>query len=553
MPKKYKQKSLLTKPTSSAPSNLSLSRAGASQVAPTKKSVNDLIRESRQHAGNEGSNTVPSGSSVHPALRAVLDMPAPPQPVPRHGIRGATRLRRIPGPPPPQSWLLQCVQTLPERREVPWSKAHKRTRIGKQVNSLPEVSLPEAGSLQDNVMRHMASNWVWHAEYDHEYLAELPTKIKQSLLSYIALYNDTQSPNPLRLLFPGDLEQDELDEVRRLDLGNAIGGWATLKKIEKELESNHLLASVTSATVVSQDEAVPDSWDIDEKVHQSPIPKSVVARGIKFRNLKHLSLAIALDSKPSAASWGGLLGLASKLSTISSLSLANWPQPTLTPNASNGLVKLRSSASSSIPAVTYGGTNFYSAFDNDWREAAGILRTLSRSLYCLKWLDLTGCGDWFTALTWRDPDGEDTSTAIGPDWNGSWRQLEHLNLLVGWTPGPVPVLQYAATSQSSHNMESARNTIDAVYRPPNFISQGPLVQAESVGDTTGSQSESWDVEHERENNYHRMEMTRYEEIIERAKTVARDIRDTRKKHGGKWIDIEISPKGEFLNHSLSIG
>ncbi len=45
--------------------------------------------------------------------------------------------------------------------------------------------------------------------------------------------------------------------------------------------------------------------------------------------------------------------------------------------------------------IQYGGTNYYShTLDNDFREAADILRRLADRLPGLEYLDLTGCVDW---------------------------------------------------------------------------------------------------------------------------------------------------------------
>jgi hypothetical protein len=136
--------------------------------------------------------------------------------------------------------------------------------------------------------------------------------------------------------------------------------------------------------------------------------------------------------------------------------------------------------------VVYGGSDMYTAHDNDWREAAGILRTLSRSLYCLEWLDLTGCGSWFDALRWTPPatsSSDDVSENVGPEWNGGWRGLRTLILRVGWQPAP-----------SEHNPEA-------------------------------------------DLRYHIQRQTRAE-IKLSAEHVASHLRSIRKSVGGSWLDVQ---------------
>lgn len=542
MPKKYKQKSLLTKPSSSASSTLSLSRPTTVQNESPKRTVNELLRESRRSDGNEAVQHVQTLSSLPPPLRSVLDMPTPASPPPRNGFRGPRRFRRIPGPPPPKSWLSHSIHAPSEVRDLVWSERHERSRIQKQFSSLPGENFPSQQSLVHILLRAMAMNWIWHAEYDHEYLAELPVRMKQMLLSYIAIYGDIQGTNPLKLLFPTDLPQDELDDVRRLDLGNAIGTWSTLRKIGKELETNQ--QQNTSKLRTAEDstrEGVPSTWEEDDTDLYNIPPATIAVKGLRFGNLKHLSLAVSPGTNRSTASWASLLSIAVKLSTITSLSLAYWPQPTYTPNASNGRVKI--GGSGPVPASVYGGSNYYTAFDNDWREAAGILRSLSRSLYCLTWLDLTGCGEWLSALTWKPSETEDPTTdAIGPDWNGSWRSLESIILAVGWSPGPLPseTLPEPTASDRNDDTDRVNSVLDSMSsRTTELLSQLSTTRLNSVPVQRKAIVESWNVEHERQKYYHRKEVEKHAEIIDRAKVVAHDLRLIRKEHGGKWINVEF--------------
>jgi hypothetical protein len=104
-------------------------------------------------------------------------------------------------------------------------------------------------------------------------------------------------------------------------------------------------------------------------------------------------------------------------------------------------------------SVALGGSHFYSDLDDDWQEAANILRRLSLHTYSLTWLDLEGCA-WLPALTWRsdalqsvsrsghDPDVWQYHTASpGPDWNDAWRRVAYLHVFQGWIPAATHALQ----------------------------------------------------------------------------------------------------------------
>lgn len=95
--------------------------------------------------------------------------------------------------------------------------------------------------------------------------------------------------------------------------------------------------------------------------------------------------------------------------------------------------------------IQYGGTNYYShSLDNDFREAADVLRRLSSRLYALEYIDLTGCTKWAPALRWTGIDFTDQTDASssledspestahiqveGIDWRTSWLKLHTLKL-----------------------------------------------------------------------------------------------------------------------------
>ncbi|KAJ9605263.1 hypothetical protein H2200_009920 [Cladophialophora chaetospira] len=529
MPKKHHQRALQIKPQSTEPRSLALSKPTRLQnESHSQRSVNDLIRDSRRlqlRSETRAPTAAENAHSIHPSVRAVLDLPPPPSPAPRFrpGVRssgsssGPSRLRRIPGPPPPRSWLTDSIHAPPSVRSSQNPADGSIQRVQVRRSNLPDGAFPPEGSLQHIVMKKIASDWEWHAEQDLDYFNYLPVKMRETLLSYIAVYGDHIAANPLRALFLHETERQERDEVTRLDLSTALGCWTTFKQLERDLFVKNIGPVAGSRFMGPHTEPAPESWDAESDSDESsvptisPTPKTIY----NFSNLKHLSLAV-IGSNAKAASWSSLLSLAAELRTLTSLSLAYWPQPTFTPNAASTRAIVQSPGSR---PVVYGGSDIYTAYDNNWREAAGILRTLSRSLYCLKWLDLTGCA-WLAALQYSPSPSSSPSTSptlgslspttkepLGPEWNGGWRGLEKLILEVGWRPVPPTV---------KDNRYFALETV------------------------------SWNVETERQLYRYRKDRELYSEIRSTAQSVARHLRAIRKLAGGIWLDVEIGADLEPL-------
>lgn len=483
MPKKRHDKALLIKPGSQ------VVRASRSHQNEPTPSVNDLIRESRVlQLKNESATSTPLTASLPPHLRDVLNLPVPQAPAPRAGTRsaGPLRQRRIPGPPPPRSWLVDSRHAPASDSAVNYQGQRVRTRH----STLPADSFPATRSLLHMTLKELAANWEWHGEYDGTYLATLPTSIKQSLLSYIAVYSEGVRTNPLRLLFLVEDDVDSRKEVSRLDLTGGINVWTSLKQLKHDLVDPNRGPALRTAALRETNISIPTSWDEDEEERMNGIQPVLSPSGMTFKNLKHLSLALTPGK---SASWKDLVRLASEIATITSLSLAYWPQPTYTPRAAATRTIIR--PASNMPGTVYGGSNVYTAMDNDWREAAGILRSLSRTLYCLRWLELTGCGDWYDALVWLPEEG-----TAGPEWNESWRGIEHICLSVGWKPIPTV-------------MDEVVSGVGA--------------------------SEGWDVQVERQRYYHQKELETHGKISRSAEAVVQHLRSVRKSAGGKWIDFDL--------------
>ncbi|CAP80893.1 hypothetical protein E8E15_010375 [Penicillium rubens] len=465
MPKKHQR--FHTKPASLAHHSLASSGSrqdGGSglQSSASTTSVNDLISHLRRtQIPNASSDDPPSSQrtqrsfvaqrSVHPSLRDVLELPetAPPRPRPgpRRTIFGVRPSRPTVGPPPPASWLSQNTNRAGDqglRARIPGAPEEEIHRLARLQGPL----FPDQRSLVHLLLKSMALNWCWHVEYDGPFLSHLPNHIKELLLSYVAVY---ARGTPLRgymkglkPLFLAPQDQDQIGKeipgfnesravdgdfkIVRLDLGNALGNWITLKQL-----TNEVILSPPPAVGVSDnkiEEAVPASWDeaVDNgggeaMLDHLPAPSmpKAITQALRFPELRALSLA---HPKPSAASWTGLLDLLAHLPTLTHLSLAHWPIPCRNPRTATTRIRGQEDRFLTPDAV-----------DNNWAEVASILRQLSRSTYCLKWLDLEGCGEWLPALKWvgKDPDGFPQSPdSVGPEWNGSWRDVEWLGIGPGF-------------------------------------------------------------------------------------------------------------------------
>jgi hypothetical protein len=423
----------------------------------------------------------------------------------------------------------------------------------------------------------MALKWAWHLDYDGPFLAHFPPHIKELLLSYVAVYAVRARTQPLkgrmRGLKPlyltesdiaetaGDREEADVEPItnidtntRRLDLGWALGYWMTFKQL-----SGELFIPAKSAPAVSQpafEEGLPASWDeqIDgdhaddstpSAVTTSSIPKPI-SQNVRFTNLRYLSLAHPV---PGAASWNSLLHLLSRLSTITHLSLAHWPAPTRTPHTAPARMRPPNHHG---PTFIHGGTDVYSGMENNWAEAAGILRQLSRYTYCLKWLDLEGCSEWIPALTWTgtNPDGQPCRPGTsGPEWNGSWRNVEWIGLGPGFEyPADKdllrPINRHISAIQSmpapsyfppSSPTDPLQASIHAFQTFQNLSIQDPADRNDPPRSPPPSEL-PWNVEEERWTYRRDKERQAWRDAVSQAREVCVGIRAIRKNGRGKWIE-----------------
>lgn len=370
------------------------------------------------------------------------------------------------------------------------------------------------------VARQMARYWDDLLEIEQYNLATLPARLKALLLGNIILYGPgVVTIRTLQVLFLNRSELEgatgaegstELDLSMLIGNGDIRGKGMSLKGIMQKVilsrrireEDEAFPVLMTSSTlkkkskerdISQQEDTTPDSWDAEDEGISNDNSISIYRSltSTRFTDLTRLSLAHPQvrfpKSSPSSSSttlppsnhWSDLLALTKHLPTLTHLSLAHWPIPTLTPNSHTAYVSINPKRAGAMTsglnstAIPHGGTHFYSVLDNDWTEAVGILRRLSANTYCLQYLDLDGCADWWPALVWPRATyergsgfvirtGSDTAYAdhaacfeddagngngsilrtgttgpIGPmkpagptgiDWTGPWRQLHTLNL-----------------------------------------------------------------------------------------------------------------------------
>ncbi|KAJ5156656.1 hypothetical protein N7492_009459 [Penicillium capsulatum] len=485
MPKK-RTRTFIARPAHTAHHTLSSGVRDSDRYRPTasssEASVNDLISHLRRTQVSSSAvdsyapgscHAFTSARSVPPSLRSVLDLPATQTPrsrpnAPPRTVLGVRPRRPTPGPPPPESWLSPGSNdsALSDDSALSSKDAQK---IIYRLQRLPDVVspiFPEEQSLQHAVLKSMASNFTWHIEYDGVFLTELPWHARALLLSYVAAFGREEPLDKgamgLRLLFPTQAEYAELTRdqpeltsdgfsdasslITRLDLGGAMGNWLSFRQLTHELFVS--AKSETTASASPPQSHIPDSWDqwdetaikATQQRTASVIPRSM-NEGLRFANLRFLSLAHPNQNR---VTWDSLLRLLSRLSTITHLSLAHWPAPFRGP-AHHRPAKLTLSA-----------------------ETSAILRQFSRQTYCLKWLDLEGCSEWISALTWADSTSQSDSSRLGstgPEWNGAWRDIEWINLAPGWN-----IVDMAAWR--SRPLELPINRKTGISRPD--VKTGPL-------------------------------------------------------------------------------
>ncbi|OIW31868.1 hypothetical protein CONLIGDRAFT_244063 [Coniochaeta ligniaria NRRL 30616] len=435
MPKKRQQFKQYSKPQSTAPASLSSGsttpRASNHDDQPGR-SVNELLADlrrvslrSQQVPENSSAFAAPGAPTVPPAIRRILRLPETPAPPPRRPVRIAPNGRRLPpGPAAPRSWLSQS-------RYAPKSGSGAHVSDSFERRALPGAYAPSRRSLVDITLRRIAEDWEFQRSYNRHYLYSLPNHLKVALITYLGMcHGNGVSVADLRAIlqpYVDDNTDDEVEEhdpstanedILHLDLTGSLGRDLKLREL-----SDLLFRPASTKSPYRTQSELQDSWDTPASQPSNPsIPRPLLP------NITHLSLAI--DPKHAAAvSWRHLLSFATRFPTLTHLSLAYWPEPTLTPNAKLASFVVPTGTGGSSRTLRYGGTGPYShSLDDDWSEAVLVLRRLSKSLYGLEWLDLTGCVGWATALM-----------AVAEhdfvDWAGDWGKIGTVLLYPGYKPG----------------------------------------------------------------------------------------------------------------------
>ena len=458
------------------------------------------------------------------------------------------RARGPPGPPPPRSWLTDSIHAPAASSEEQKSQRGTGLAVPCRLDRLPGLPLPDEGSLLHLTFKELAQAWHWHVAHDQHYLATLPIRHKEVLLSYIAIYNNHTNGGigalGLETLFLDDTELEDAtgsDSLTHLDLACSIGTISSFKQLDNYMTKTIATAEVGTSAEDTYNDSVPDPDDDGEVLDDWEIEadaNSTIARPItqpRFPNLTHLSLSHP-DSATSA-SWRQLLALTPHLATLTHLSLAYWPVPSLTPNAKTA------STTSPRGRVDYGASNFYSASEGDWKEAAGILRRLSKATYCLKWLDLEGCGSWIAALGWEDKDG----SGGGIEWNGGWRGVEVVKVAQGWIPecleNPGGNWQGVSRGEGKDGRQKHRffnpRPVDTVSRPEKAYD--PL-----------EEFATWDPSVERNNYALRKELVGWRHVEHEVVRVEKDIRKKRAAVGGRKIAFERGWEGWWIEEAVQM-
>lgn len=402
-----------------APKSQNVPRSLHSAPSSTGNPVNDLIQRQRlsyaspkpkvaiqsQDPGLGHAQTQTQTQTLPPSVEAVIqgeDDSLHPEPRLRFRISGARTARGPAGPRPPTSWLREGHPPRPEEVQDSSARKHGWWAFGepdwtpagdhgwpRHVDPLPGLYVPDERSLLFQTLKSVAIHWDWHMEYNQDGLASLPMKYKERLLYFMARYNyGNVTRAGLEVLFQDDGALENVtaaESLTHLDLATSVGSRCTLDDLMGVFLRQP--GDISASNHEPNNVIIPDTWDGPETISiiHHPMPS------LSF--LTHLSL-----SHPGQASWASLLRLAPHLTTLTHLSLAFWPTPSLDPRRT-------------YVNCGYGYFDERDVIDGKYEKAAAIMRQLSRATYCLKWLDLTGCCGWIWALQ-------------GADWAGSWRGVQ---------------------------------------------------------------------------------------------------------------------------------
>jgi len=302
-----------------------------------------MRRTALSGGGNGLQQPVEIPPTLPPVIRDILQLPETPALRPRRPDR-----RRLghSGPPAPRSWLSTADRTASARKRLQqYGGPEDRER-----HPLPEAYLPAEGSLIDVVLRRFAYDWSFQRSYCRYYLYDLPKHLREALLTYLGIWNPegVSLADLHAILLPppnngdggentGSLSPGSANEFFHLNLTGSLGWSLKLREFSRFLYPSRPQSSAD----------LQESWDAPEDT-SATVPQPLLP------NLTHLSFAIRPDCAQ-AVSWRHLLSFVVNCPTLTHLSLAFWPEPSLTPNA-----KLASFVSPQGRTVPYSGTGPYS-------------------------------------------------------------------------------------------------------------------------------------------------------------------------------------------------
>ncbi|KAF2770619.1 hypothetical protein EJ03DRAFT_381867 [Teratosphaeria nubilosa] len=422
---------------------------GDSPTATVNERLNDLrlstsfeaVQKKRDLAEQSGQKSVP------PELRSILGVPESAPPKPKVGVRVRDREMqrerwRTPGPAAPRSWLgftSAWAGALVERRGRRRGKQggsggdadRRRPEVLFRFEKLVELTeMTSKGNVRSRphgllhlTMKRLAEHWHEFDEEDYPALVDIPLRLRLTLLSYLGIYGPSIDITALQALLVRN------EAISTLDLAGLAGhGLLTIKKLARLFEPVRQIRHSANAALL-------DSWDAESTI-DAPLAGTALQSIPTFTSLTHL----CLSHPPPTAAWRDLLSLSKQTPQLSHLSLAYWPKPTLTPNLTTTTVTSQHS-----PDVRAGGTHYYShSLDNDFSEAALLLRQLSGNLLSLHWLDLEGCTEWIPALATlaveHKPENRTEIRQAEDGWHGqtvssaasvfndTWRNLSYLRV-----------------------------------------------------------------------------------------------------------------------------
>ncbi|KAK9241047.1 hypothetical protein V1525DRAFT_393544 [Lipomyces kononenkoae] len=335
-------------------------------------------------------------------------------------VAPARRARRTyAGPPPPPTWLAQersnfavapgkrhkqridQYAAMTHMRSQPQFQRYRAERNvlmknlpGTPLSSLSEL-LPRQGSLLHWCLVRLAKDWEFNVIYLQHYLPTLEPTMKMVLVAYLGRYSPNGvGPQGLRLLFDPkyvayDCEEDRDSDryTEHSESEDELEGELTVEDSNDRVtsldltfqidDSNLSLPMLTKFMAPKQSSSPAMSWQ------QAP----PTTRAFPF--LCALSLSHPSTSSPTKL-WSNLLLLLKSYPTLIALSLANWP----------------------IPPDMFYSTPDAQAQIYPARSCISTLRSLSKTSFCLKWIDLSYC-------SWLDE-----RVIMSAEWTSGWRNVK---------------------------------------------------------------------------------------------------------------------------------